>query len=29
MIEFDATNLKELGKIEWYFIDDLNTPKYV
>ena len=28
MVEFDATDLKELWKIEWYFMDDLNTPKY-
>ncbi len=24
--EFDATSLKELGKVEWYFIDDLEKP---
>jgi len=29
MVEFDATWLKELWKIEWYFMDDLNTPKYI
>lgn len=29
MVEFDATSLSELWKIEWYFMDDLDTPKYV
>lgn len=26
LVEFDASSLKELGKIEWYFMDNLNTP---
>jgi len=26
MVDFNASTLKELGKIEWYFIDDLNEP---
>lgn len=29
IVEFDATTLKELWKIEWYYMDDLNTPKYI
>lgn len=26
LVDFDATNLSELWKIEWYFMDDLNNP---
>jgi PKD repeat protein len=26
LVNFDASSLKELGKIEWYFMDNLNTP---
>ncbi len=26
MVDFNASSLKELGKIEWYFMDDLNKP---
>ena len=26
MVDFDASSLKELGKIEWYFIDNLDKP---
>ena len=26
LIDFDATSLKELWKIEWYFFEDLSTP---
>ena len=26
LVDFDASSLKELWKIEWYFMEDLNTP---
>jgi len=26
LVDFDASSLKELGKIEWYFMNDLNKP---
>ena len=26
LVDFDATTLKELGKIEWYFMDNLDKP---
>jgi PKD repeat protein len=26
MVDFNATSLKELGKIEWFFIDNLDEP---
>lgn len=26
MVDLNATSLKELGKIEWFFMDDLNKP---
>ena len=26
LVDFDASSLKELGKIEWYFIEDLDKP---
>ena len=26
VVKFDANNLKELWKLEWYFMDDLSTP---
>ncbi len=26
MVDFDASSLKELGKVEWYFIEDLSKP---
>ncbi len=26
LVDFDATTLKELGKLEWYFLEDLEKP---
>jgi hypothetical protein len=26
MVDFDASSLNELGKIEWYFMDNLKKP---
>jgi hypothetical protein len=26
LVSFDANSLKELGKIEWYFLDSLEQP---
>ncbi|MCH2188784.1 PKD domain-containing protein [Candidatus Gracilibacteria bacterium] len=28
LVEFDANELKELGKVEWYFIENLDTPAF-
>jgi len=26
MVDFNASSLKELGKTEWYFMDNLDKP---
>ena len=29
LVEFDATDLKQLWQVEWYFIENLETPAFV